>query len=221
MTSQAQCTGSPLSDQRHPVGGPEASAPCAPLGDGSAPGLQRTVVLVGLMGAGKTCVGRCLARMAGVPFVDADAEIETAARLPIAEIFARYGEAEFRATERRVMERLLERSPCVLATGGGAFMAEETRALIRAQGVSLWLRADLETLVARTAGRSHRPLLNTGDARETLRGLMERRYPVYAEADVVVDTTQEPPHTTARRAWDALARTPAFVVSPSSPEFLP
>ncbi|WP_246135497.1 shikimate kinase [Pararhodospirillum oryzae] len=158
------------------------------------------------MGAGKTCVGRCLAKLAGVPFVDADAEIEAAARLSISEIFATYGEAEFRATERRVMARLLERPPLVLAAGGGAFMADETRALIARRAVSVWLRADLETLVARTAGRSHRPLLNSGDARATLAALMERRYPVYATADVTLDATDEPPLATARRAFDAVRR---------------
>ncbi|ABC24534.1 shikimate kinase [Rhodospirillum rubrum] len=166
--------------------------------------LPRTLVLVGLMGAGKTCIGRRLAQMAGVPFVDADVEIERAAKRTIAEIFATYGESEFRALERRVMARLLAGRTCVLATGGGAFMAEDTRALIRLHGLSLWLRADLDLLVARTAGRTHRPLLNNGDAREKLAELMAKRHPVYAEADIVFDALDESQDASALRVRSCL-----------------
>jgi len=150
--------------------------------------LVRPVVLIGLMGAGKSSVGSRLADLIGVPFADSDKEIERAANLTIPEIFERYGEPHFRDGERRVIARLLDGRPQVLAIGGGAFMDPETRALIAARAVSVWLKADLHTLVQRTAGRSHRPLLNQGDPRRTLEQLMATRYPVYAQADVVVDT---------------------------------
>lgn len=150
--------------------------------------LVRPVVLVGLMGAGKSSVGSRLARALSAPFRDSDVEIETAAAMTIPEIFARYGEAHFRDGERRVIARLLGEGPMVLATGGGAYMDPETRALVEERAVSVWLRADLDTLHARTAGRGNRPLLQTGDPRATLAALIERRYPVYAEADVIVDS---------------------------------
>jgi shikimate kinase len=158
------------------------------------------------MGAGKSCIGRRLAARLNVPFVDADAEIEKAAGLTITEIFEKYGEASFRDGERRVMARLLHGEPCILAAGGGAFMDPETRKLIKEQALSLWLRAELETLVARTKGRSHRPLLNNGDPRETLQRLMAIRYPIYAEADVTVDTGMDNPNVTAGRALEALEK---------------
>lgn len=168
--------------------------------------LDKTIVLVGLMGSGKSCIGKRLAQRLDVPFVDADAEIEKAAGLSIAEIFGKYGEAYFRDGERRVMARLLHGRPCILASGGGAFMDAETRKLIKEQATSLWLRAELDTLVARTKGRSHRPLLNSGDPREKLQDLMNARYPIYAQADVAVDTGQDNPNVTAARALDALER---------------
>lgn len=166
--------------------------------------LPRTVVLVGLMGAGKSVVGRRLAHRLHVPFVDADTEIEKAAGQSVADIFATLGEGAFREGERKVMARLLDGDPCVLAAGGGAFMAEDTRRRIRARGISVWLRADLETLVRRTAGRSHRPLLNQGDPREKLRGLMDLRYPVYAEADITIQAGEESPDATTERVLNAL-----------------
>jgi shikimate kinase len=169
------------------------------------PSLPRTVVLVGLMGAGKSCVGRRLAARLGVPFVDADVEIETAAGCTVAEFFSRYGEPAFREGERKVMARLLEGPPCILAAGGGAFMDPDTRRLIVEKGLSLWLRADLELLVKRTAGRDHRPLLRTGDPREVLQRLIEVRYPVYAESDVIVDSVDMPPEVTVDAVYDALA----------------
>lgn len=168
--------------------------------------LAKTIVLVGLMGAGKSCIGRRLAARLDVPFVDADLEIEKAAGLTIAEIFEKYGEAYFRDGERRVMTRLLHGDPCVLASGGGAFIDAETRKLIKDKAASLWLRAELDTLVARTKGRSHRPLLNSGDPRETLQNLMDTRYPIYAEADVAVDTGIDNPNVTASRALEALEK---------------
>ena len=167
--------------------------------------LPRTLVLVGLMGAGKTSVGRRIAQRLGLGFIDADAEIEAAAGCTIAEIFARHGEAAFRDGERRVIARLLEDPAHGLATGGGAFMDEETRRCIRARGISLWLRAELDVLVRRVARRTHRPLLNQGDPKETLTRLMTIRHPVYAEADIIVDSLDAPTETTVDRCLDALA----------------
>ncbi|MGA7386250.1 MAG: 3-dehydroquinate synthase [Methylocella sp.] len=147
---------------------------------------RRSIVLIGLMGSGKTSTGRRLAQELGLEFVDADEEIEAAARLSITEIFARHGEDSFRDGERRVMARLLRDGPRVLASGGGAFMNEETRARIALSGISVWLKADEDTLWRRVRKRSHRPLLQGGDPEQTLRTLLEQRYPVYALADVIV-----------------------------------
>ncbi len=148
---------------------------------------DRTVVLVGLMGSGKSSVGRRLAQRLGLPFRDADTEIEAAAGLSIPEIFTTHGEAYFRDGERRVIARLLDEPVHVLATGGGAFMDARTRAAIGARGISIWLRVDLDELVRRTARRNHRPLLNQGDPRQILATLMQQRYPVYEQAELVVD----------------------------------
>ena len=168
--------------------------------------LVRPVVLIGLMGAGKSSVGLRLARILEAPFRDSDAEIEKAANMSVAEIFERYGEAHFRAGERRVIARLLGEGPQVLATGGGAFMDPETRALFAREAVTVWLRADLDLLVARTAGRTHRPLLNRGDPREILARLIEERHPVYAEADVTVESRAGQSHEQmACRIIEALA----------------
>lgn len=152
--------------------------------------LSKTLVLVGLMGAGKSTVGRRIAKYLGVPFRDADDEIEAAAGCSVSDIFSTYGEAEFRRGERQVIARLLKSEPVhVLATGGGAFMNPETRAEIKENAYSVWLSADLETLVERCGRRNNRPLLQTSDPSETLKHLMEERYPIYAEADVIVDST--------------------------------
>jgi shikimate kinase len=159
-------------------------------------GLRRTVVLVGLMGAGKTSIGRRVAEALGAPFRDSDDEIASAAGMAIPEIFAQMGEPAFRAGERRVIARLLDLPPQVLATGGGAFMNAETRALIRERALSVWIRADLDTLVERTARRNDRPLLRAGDPREILARLMAERHPVYAEADLTVDSPAGGPHET-------------------------
>ena len=150
--------------------------------------LGRTVVLVGLMGAGKTTVGRRLAEQLGAGFRDSDDEVAAAAGMDIPDIFETYGEPAFRRGERRVIARLLAEPPMVLATGGGAFMDAETRAVIAGRAVSVWIRADLDTLVERTARRDDRPLLRNGDPRETLARLMAERHPVYALADVTVET---------------------------------
>ncbi|GAB5387989.1 MAG: shikimate kinase [Alphaproteobacteria bacterium] len=150
--------------------------------------LDRPIVLVGLMGAGKSSVGRRVASRLGLEFTDADDEIEQAAGCSIAEYFELYGEASFRDGERRVLARLMKDGQGVLATGGGAFMDPETRGLIKQGGISVWLRASLETLVSRCSRRNHRPLLRTGDPAETLKRLMDQRYPVYAQSDIEVDT---------------------------------
>ncbi len=173
----------------------------APLPDALA---GRSVVLVGLMGAGKTSIGRRLAARLGLPFRDADTEIELAAGSTIPEIFERYGEQAFRDGERRVIRRLLSGEPIVLAFGGGAFMDQDTRALVRRGCISVWLRCRLPTLVRRVAGRDHRPLLAGGDPAEILQRLIDQRAPIYAEADVIVDCTDEPPESTTSRVLDAL-----------------
>jgi shikimate kinase/3-dehydroquinate synthase len=164
----------------------------------------RSIALVGLMGAGKTSIGRRLAARLGLPFHDADQEIELAAGCTIPELFARYGEAAFRDGERRVIRRLLAGDPMVLAFGGGAFMDPKTREATRAEAVTVWLRCTLPTLVRRVASRDNRPLLQGRDREETLRQLMEVRYPVYAEADVIVDCGDEPPDVTTAGVMSAL-----------------
>ncbi len=182
------------------------------MSDEAAPPLRdllpegRSIVLVGLMGAGKSSIGRRLAQRLGLDFADADHEIERAAGCTIEEIFARFGEPAFRDGERRVIGRLLEdRAPIVLATGGGAFMDAETRARIRAHGVSVWLRADLDVLLRRVSRRSNRPLLKQGDPREVLERLVALRHPVYAEADLVVESDDSPAEATVERVIAALA----------------
>ena len=167
--------------------------------------IPKTIALVGLMGAGKSAVGRRLAARLGLPFIDADTAIEEAAGCTIEEIFARHGEPEFRDGERRVIQRLLESEPAhVLATGGGAFVNAQTRARLKQQAVTIWLRADLETLLERVAKRSNRPLLKQGDPRAVLEKLIADRYPIYAEADIIVDTAPGPVEETVDRVLAAL-----------------
>ncbi len=166
--------------------------------------VERTIVMVGLMGAGKTSIGRRLAQRLGLAFVDADHEIEQAAGCTIEEIFERYGETAFRDGERRIIQRLLERQPHVLATGGGAFMDPETRARIKEFGISVWLKADLDVLVRRVSRRNNRPLLKHGDPREVLAKLIAQRYPVYAEADICIDSVDAPAETTVDRVIEAV-----------------
>lgn len=166
--------------------------------------LPRSVVFVGLMGVGKTAVGRRVAGRLGLPFVDGDKAIEEAAGMSVSDIFATYGEAEFRDLERRVMARLLEEPLQVIATGGGAYMNADTRQLIADRGISVWLRADLDTLVDRTTRRDTRPLLRNGDPRAILARLMAERDPVYAGADLTVDSAGGPPDRTVDRVVTAL-----------------
>ncbi len=167
---------------------------------------RRSIVLVGLMGAGKTKIGRRLAARLGLPFFDSDEEIESAAGETIEEIFANRGEAVFRDGERRVIARLLAGPVHVLSTGGGAFMDPGTRRVIAARGVSVWLRADLDVLFARVSRRTNRPLLKTPDPRAVLAELIDRRYPIYAEADITIDSGNGPPDATASRAIAELTR---------------
>jgi len=164
------------------------------------PALRRkTIALVGLMGVGKSSIGRRLAGALGVPFRDADAEVEAAAGRSIADIFAEYGEPAFREGERKVIARLLDEAPHVLATGGGAFMNEQTRALIKDKAVSVWLKGDLELLAKRIARKTDRPLVAGKDPLTVLNEQAAVRYPVYAEADIVVETG-ETPHQAAVEA---------------------
>jgi shikimate kinase len=176
----------------------------------------RTVVLVGLMGAGKSKIGRRLAARFNLPFFDADHEIEMAAGESIEEIFANRGERVFRDGERRVIARLLAQPVHVLATGGGAFMDEMTRRVIERRGVSLWLRADLDVLVSRVSRRSNRPLLKVGDSRTVLGELIEQRYPVYAEANVMIESGEGSAEVTVTRAIAALAGCPLATTPPQA-----
>lgn len=155
-------------------------------------GIDRTIVLVGLMGVGKTTVGRRLARKLGLGFVDSDHEIEKAADMTVAEIFEKYGEEDFRSGERRVIARLLEGTPKVVATGGGAFVNEETRSLIKQAGLSIWLDADINVLVERTGRRDTRPLLKQGDPAEILERLSVERAPFYGQADIKIKSCVGP-----------------------------
>ena len=166
----------------------------------------RTITLVGLMGVGKSSVGRRLANALDLPFKDADVEIEAAAGRSIPDIFAEMGEPAFREGERRVITRLLENPPHVLATGGGAFMNDETRALIKERSISVWLKADLEVLVRRVSRKDSRPLLSGKDPLAVLTELAEKRYPVYAEADITVETGDTAHHVTVDQVIRALTR---------------
>ena len=154
---------------------------------------SRVIVLVGMMGAGKSSIGRRLATRLDLPFADADNEIEAAHAMTIPEIFAKYGEAYFRDGEVRVIARLLESGPSILATGGGAFMREETRRRIQEKGISVWLRADPDVILRRVKRRTDRPLLQTDDPSVTIRRLVDERYPIYAQADITV-LSRDVPH---------------------------
>ena len=197
----------------------EAADPSASPRDARAEaivaGLQgRALVLIGMMGSGKTSVGKRLAARLGLPFHDADAEIEAAAQLTIAEIFAKHGEPHFRDGERKVMSRLLQLGPQVLATGGGAFMNEATRGAIAARGLSVWLRADFDVLMKRVRKRATRPLLQTPDPEGTLRNLIAQRYPTYELADICV-VSQDGPHEAVVEA--ALRAIEAYLADPKRP----
>ena len=164
----------------------------------------RPIVLVGMMGAGKTTVGRRLATRLGRHFVDSDEEVEKAAGMTIEDIFAAHGEADFRAGEVRVIARLLKDRDLVLGTGGGAFMNAETRALVKSSAVSVWIKADFELLFQRVQRRSNRPLLKTANPRQTLLDLIEKRYPIYAEADVTIVSRDVPQDQVATEVIEAL-----------------
>jgi shikimate kinase len=166
---------------------------------------RRSLVLIGLMGAGKTAVGRRLANRLDLPFTDADTEIEAAAGASISEIFAEHGEGYFRRGERKVIARLLEGGPQVLATGGGAYMDAETRATITARGLSVWFKAELKVLLKRVGRRDNRPLLAAGDPEKVMKRLIEERYPVYAKADVTVESRDVPHDVIVGALIDALA----------------
>ncbi len=175
---------------------------------------RRSIVLVGMMGVGKSSVGRRLAARLGIPFVDADAEIEKAAGMSIADIFARHGEADFRSGEARVIARLLEGGPQVLATGGGSVMNPDTRAAIRAKAISIWLSADFDVLMRRISKRKNeRPLLQTTDPAATLRQLLAEREPIYAQADVTVQSREVSHDAIVAEIMAALASLP----KPASP----
>ncbi len=168
----------------------DAAAELRRQAEGIAPG--RTVALVGLMGAGKTTIGRRLAQALGLPFVDADEAIVAAAGRSIEDIFAERGECEFRRGERQVISRLLDNPPHVLATGGGAFIDPRTRALMKERAISIWLKAPLDVLMKRVTKRDHRPLLKEDDPRAVMKRLLDERYPIYAEADLTVETGAGP-----------------------------
>jgi shikimate kinase len=177
---------------------------------------SRSIVLVGMMGVGKSSIGRRLAARLGVPFIDADAEIEKAAGMSIADIFARHGEADFRSGEARVIARLLDGGPQVLATGGGAVMNADTRAAIKAKGVSIWLSAEFEVLMRRINKRKNdRPLLQTADPAATLRELLVAREPVYAQADLTMQSREVPHDAIVAEIMTALT---AFLNAPGAPQ---
>lgn len=173
-------------------GGPDGPASGSPPSGAAGGRLTRTVALVGLMGVGKSTVGRKLAESVGAAFVDSDEEIEKAAGLSVQEIFDRLGEPEFRRGERRVIERLLNGPPIVLATGGGAYMDPETRALMKQKATTVWLRADLDVIWKRVSRRDTRPLLKRENPKQALADLNAARAPVYAEADIVIDSNDGP-----------------------------
>lgn len=176
---------------------------------------SRSLVMVGLMGCGKSSVGRRLALRLGIPFVDTDDEIERVAGKSINDIFADWGEAEFRNGERRVIARLLGSGPQVLATGGGAFINPETRSNIKESGISIWLKAELPVLMRRVAKRDHRPLLKTGDPEATMRSLMTARYPIYAEADITVESRDVAHEVIVTDVIEALTRSGMLASAPA------
>lgn len=182
---------------------------------------SRSIVFVGLMGAGKTAIGRKVSQLLGLPFVDSDHEIEHVSRMTIPDLFAHYGEAEFRALEQRVIERLLKEGPQVFSTGGGAFMNAQTRAGIAAHGVSVWLKADLDVLMNRVAKKPNRPLLKDPNPRAVMRRLMTERYPVYATADVTVVTRDEKREIIAAEVVAALAQKLGVPEGATLPEAAP
>ena len=165
---------------------------------------KKTIVLVGIMGAGKSTVGKILADRLGMQFIDADQEIERAAGCTITDFFEKYGEVEFRKGEERVISRILAGEPCVLATGGGAFMSEAPRLLIKKIATSVWLRVSFEVLAKRLEKRSDRPLLQTADPQQTLKALIKKRYPIYNDADFIVDAENDGVDITVSKVVECL-----------------
>ena len=165
---------------------------------------KKTIVLVGIMGAGKSTVGKILADRLGMRFIDADQEIERAAGCTITDFFEKYGEVEFRKGEERVISRILAGKPCVLATGGGAFMSEATRLLIKKIATSVWLRVSFEVLAKRLEKRFDRPLLQTADPQQTLKALIKKRYPIYNDADFIVDAENDGVDITVSKVVECL-----------------
>jgi shikimate kinase len=153
---------------------------------------KRSLVFIGLMGAGKTAIGRNVAAILGLDFTDSDHEIESVSRMSIPDLFEKYGEGEFRSLEQRVIARLMKHGPRVVSTGGGAYMDERTRNVIKRRGLSIWLKADFDVLMERVRRRQNRPLLKTADPDAVMRGLMERRYPVYGQADITIKSRDVP-----------------------------
>ena len=168
---------------------------------------SKSLVFVGLMGAGKSAIGRRVAAQLDLPFLDADNEIEAAAGKTISDIFAEDGEPYFRDREERVIERLLIEGPCILATGGGAFITKTTRQLILSQAISIWLKADLDVLMERVGRRDHRPLLKTQDPRAVMQKLMDDRYPIYAQANITIESRDVPHEVIVHEIIEALAQT--------------
>ncbi len=208
MTQHKTTPASEASSRRSPAF--KGGAPAASISDGQIGGIVRRIgrpiVLIGLMGAGKSTVGRRLAAMMQVGFIDADDEIQAAAQMSIGEMFDTYGERYFRDGERRVMARLMDRESGVIATGGGAFCEAETRALILKKGLAVWIDCSIDVLVQRTARRNSRPLLQQGDPRTILADLHERRAPLYAQAPIRISSDDTPHNETAIRILEAIER---------------
>jgi shikimate kinase len=165
---------------------------------------NKTIMLVGLMGAGKSCVGRRLAKKLELPFVDCDKEVEKAAGCSIADFFELYGEEKFRQGEEKVAKRLLSGTPCILSSGGGTFLSEETRKTAKQKAITVWLKADIELLYKRTKGRNHRPLLRNCNLKERIKELAEKRNHIYEQADIIVETFDENANVTTERVYQAI-----------------
>lgn len=166
----------------------------------------RIILLVGMMGAGKTSVGRIVAKKLGLPFYDSDKEIEKITGFSISDLFARYGEKEFRIGEEKIMERLLRGKPAVLSSGGGAFLSKKTRAVAEERAISVWIKAETDVISKRTQGRTHRPLVPSADNQRILERLIKEYYPNYAQADLTVESYNESPHKTAHRLMRELEK---------------
>ncbi len=167
---------------------------------------HKILLLVGMMGVGKTSLGRMMARKLNLPFVDSDKEIERMTGFTISDLFARYGEAEFKKGEEKVMERLLNGEPCVLSSGGGAFLSEKTRKIAKEKAISIWLKAGTEVISGRTQGRTHRPLVPSMDNKGVIERLIKECYPLYQQADLMVESFDEPPAKTVHRVLTLLSK---------------